>query len=121
MSDLKTHSQVPASGNASRSKKASARASDKLKSTKLAPDGLPWPKGYFDSPVRQSLEEAVEMYGVRPTEYYKGGPCYSAEETARPEYKGKLPEEPAELQEQWRKEWAEWEAKGRPDKFSAKP
>jgi hypothetical protein len=68
--------------------------------------------------VKQTLEEAIEMYGVRPSEYYKGRPCYLLEETLLPEYKGQLPDEPVELQELWRKQWAEWEALGRPDAFT---
>src|ERR1043165_4262909 len=95
---------------------AKAKPKPRVKRSKRAPDGLPWPKGYFDRPPRQTLEEALRIHGVRPTEYYKGWPCYSPEETALPDYKSKLPDEPPELQEQWRKEWAEWEANGRRDR-----
>src|SRR4051812_22917151 len=76
----------------------------------LAQDGLPWPKGYFDRAPRQSLEEAIAIHGVRPSEYYKGWPCYTPEEASRPEYKSKLPDEPLELQAQWRKESEAWAA-----------
>lgn len=54
----------------------------------LAPDGLPWPEGYFDRQPKQSLEEAIAMYGVRPRHYFHGWPGYTLEETLRPEYKG---------------------------------
>lgn len=74
-------------------------------STTLAPDGLPWPKGYSDRPPRQTLEEAVAMYGVRPSCYLNGRPGYTLEETCRPEFKVKLPDEPLAVQQAWRKEW----------------
>src|SRR6185295_15645174 len=71
----------------------------------LAPDGLPWPKGYSDRPPRQTLEQAVAMYGVRPCCYLNGRPGYTLEETCRPEFKVKLPDEPAWIQDSWRKWW----------------
>lgn len=113
MSATKARSQSPGSDAAPRPQKASVRAvanATKAANGSLAPDGLPWPKGYFDRPARQSLEDAIAKYGVRPCEYYKGWPCYTWEETALPEYKGKLPDEPVELQEQWRREWETWKA-----------
>ena len=77
----------------------------------LAPDGLPWPKGYFDRTPRQSLEEAIAMYGVRPSEYWKGWPGYSLEEMALPDFKSLPPPEAPELIEEWRKECDDWDAK----------
>ncbi len=70
-----------------------------------APDGLPWPQGYLDRAPRQTLEEAVAMYGVRPSRYLNGRPGYTLEETCRPEFKVKLPDEPIAVQDAWRKEW----------------
>lgn len=100
---------VPPTKHRGKQKRAT-RAANSRQQTELAPDGLPWPKGYFDRPARETVEEATAKYGVRPSEYYKGWPCYTAEETERPEFKSQLPEEPIEVQEQWRKEWADWEA-----------
>jgi len=73
----------------------------------LAPDGLPWPEGYFDRiPPRETIEEATERYGVRPTRYFHGRAGYTTEEWSRPEFKVKLPDEPEEVQELYQK-WAE--------------
>ena len=84
-----------------------AKDAKKVQRTALAPDGLPWPEGYFDRiPPKQTLEEATTMYGVRPTLYSHGWPCYTMAETQMPEYKGRLPDEPEEVQALYRS-WAE--------------
>jgi hypothetical protein len=70
-----------------------------------APDGLPWPEGYFESPPKKTLEEATAEYGVRPRIYFKGWPLYSTAETNLPEFKVQLPDEPPEVLA----EWASWE------------
>src|SRR5438067_1478013 len=97
---IKAQKSPPASKPARRAKRA-------VKRSTLAPDGLPWPEGYFDQAPKQTLEEAIEIYGVRPTHYVFGRPGYTPEEYARPEFKCKMPDEPIELQEKWRKEWEE--------------
>jgi hypothetical protein len=70
----------------------------------LAPDGLPWPEGYHDRPPRITLEEAIARFGVRPSRYFKGFPCYTQEEASRPEFRSGLPEESAEVQAAWNAE-----------------
>lgn len=71
----------------------------------LAPDGLPWPEGYHDRPPRIALEEATARFGVRPSRYFKGFPCYTQEEAGRPEFRSGLPEESPEVQAAWQAEW----------------
>jgi len=71
----------------------------------LAPDGLPWPEGYHDRPPRITLEQAIARFGVRPSRYFKGFPCYTQEEASRPEFKSGLPDEPPEVQAAWQAEW----------------
>jgi len=72
----------------------------------LAPDGLPWPEGYFDRiPPKQTIEEATKQFGVRPNRYAHGRPCYSTKETSLPQYKGVIPKESPETEELYRK-WA---------------
>ena len=76
----------------------------------LAPDGLPWPEGYFDRPPRMTLEQAIAVHGVRPSRYYKGFPCYTQEDAGRPEFRSGLPEESPEDRAEWEAELAAWEA-----------
>lgn len=76
---------------------------------RLAPDGLPWPPGYFDCRPRKTFEEALAAYGVRPNHYFKGWPVYTDVEASKPEFKAVLPDEPPELEEKWRKDWETWE------------
>ena len=121
MSTFDSHSPTQDSSAVANPKQMEATAPQIKAHAALAPDGLPWPKGYFDRTPRQSLEEAIAMYGVRPSEYWKGWPCYTPEDAARPEYKGTFPDEPIELQEQWRKEEAEWEASGRKGAYPTNP
>ena len=78
-------------------------------SSPLAPDGLPWPPGYFDRAPRKTFDEALKEYGVRPNQYIKGWPVYTAAETTRPEYKGVIPEEAPELEQLWKDEWEAWQ------------
>jgi hypothetical protein len=76
----------------------------------LAPDSLPWPKGYFDRTPRQTLEEAISIHGVRPSQYRFGWPVYTLEDMALPGFKSLPPPEPPKLERQWRKECDEWDA-----------
>ena len=83
------------------------RANPSATPSPLAPDGLQWPEGYFDRiPPKQTIEDATAMFGVRPTLYAHGWPCYTTEETMKPEYKGALPDEPEEIQALYRS-WAD--------------
>jgi hypothetical protein len=59
----------------------------------LAPDGLPWPPGYFDREPRVSLEESIKVHGIRPSRYWKGFPVYTAEDCQKPNYKSPYPSE----------------------------
>lgn len=52
----------------------------------LAPDGLPWPEGYFDKPPRVSIEDATKRNGVRPSRYLLGRPYYTVEECENPNF-----------------------------------
>lgn len=62
---------------------------------KLAPDGLPWPEGYFDRvPPRVTLEEAMRDSGVRPKLYRHGVPVYDEEDCSNSNYKFPFPPEP---------------------------
>lgn len=86
--------------NADRVSEGSAKYGAKRKAVKgkarpkLAPDGLPWPKGYFDRvPPRVTLEEAIRNCGVRPKLYRHGVPVYSVEDMSNPNYKFPLPSE----------------------------
>ena len=77
--------------------------------TALAPDGLPWPDGYFDRPLKITLEQAIEDHGIRPSVYKRGRPVWQLHEVTNPNYKSTLPEEPPELVEKWAKEFSEAE------------
>ncbi|HLX59686.1 MAG TPA: hypothetical protein VKX17_00255 [Planctomycetota bacterium] len=59
----------------------------------LAPDGLPWPEGYFDFPIRVTLEEAIKRNGIRPSKYSHGRPLYTAEDRQNPKYIFEYPPE----------------------------
>jgi hypothetical protein len=52
----------------------------------LAPDGLPWPAGYFDKKPRVTLEEAIRSNGVRPSRYRNGFPIYTIDEFKNPNF-----------------------------------
>ncbi|MEI6233087.1 MAG: hypothetical protein WCT04_08540 [Planctomycetota bacterium] len=54
--------------------------------TALAPDGLPWPEGYFDSKLRVTLDDAIARSGVRPSKYMFGRPLYTQEDRDNPNY-----------------------------------
>ena len=60
----------------------------------LAPDGLPWPTGYFDKKLRVTLEEAIKSSGVRPSMYRNGVPVYTDEDCKNPNYEFPYPPEP---------------------------
>jgi hypothetical protein len=60
----------------------------------LAPDGLPWPEGYFDRPPRVTLEEAIRTFGIRPSCYYMGRPSWTPEERRNPAFRWPYPPEP---------------------------
>ena len=70
----------------------------------LAPDGLPWPVGYFDGPVKITMEQAVAAHGVRPSIYKYGRPVWQPLEYTNPNFKSVLAEEPPELIEKWTRE-----------------
>jgi hypothetical protein len=70
----------------------------------LAPDGLPWPEGYFDGPVKITLEQAIEAHGIRPSVYKRGRPVWQLHELQNPNYTSTLPEEPPELVAKWTRE-----------------
>lgn len=52
----------------------------------LAPDGLPWPEGYFDKPPRVTIEDATRRNGVRPRIYLGGRPLYTQEDLDNPNF-----------------------------------
>jgi len=60
----------------------------------LAPDGLPWPEGYFDRAPVLTLEEAIREFGVRPSRYILGRPAWSPDERRNPAFKWPYPPEP---------------------------
>jgi hypothetical protein len=60
----------------------------------LAPDGLPWPEGYFDCPPRITLNDAIRRRGVRPSKYFKGMPLYTDADRQNPGYISPYPSEP---------------------------
>ena len=60
----------------------------------LAPDGLPWPEGYFDRPIKVPLEDAIRQFGVRPSHYVHGVPIWSPEERRNPAFRWPYPPEP---------------------------
>jgi len=74
----------------------------------LAPDGLPWPPGYFDRMPRETFEDALKNYGVRPNHYKWGWPIYTEAETKRPEFINTIPPESPELEAEWRADWVAW-------------
>lgn len=88
------------------------------KKSTLAPDGLPWPEGYFDRPPRQTFEEAIAIHGVRPSHYRYGWPAYTLADMALPGFKSAPPPEPPELEKKWRKECDDWDAKQKKQKKS---
>jgi len=61
--------------------------------TSLAPDGLPWPGGYFDKKPRITLEKAIQKNGVRPHHYYCGWPVYTQAERDNSNYIFPYPDE----------------------------
>ena len=71
----------------------------------LAPDGLPWPPGYFDRMPRETFEEALQHYGVRPNRYMLGWPVYSEAETTRSDFKNIIPDESPENEAYWSAVW----------------
>lgn len=74
-------------------KRKSAKAKPR---PKLAPDGLPWPEGYFDRvPPRVTLEQAIRDSGVRPRFYSHGVPRYTQEDYSNPNYRFPYPSEDA--------------------------
>jgi hypothetical protein len=72
---------------------------------RLAPDGLPWPPGYFDQKPRMTFSAALKKHGVRPNHYHKGWPVYTKAETTRPEFHSDIMDEPQEIQDAWNAEW----------------
>jgi hypothetical protein len=76
------------------SEACAAYGSTVIRATPLAPDGLPWPEGYFDRIPKVTLEEAIAEYGVRPSRYHFGLPSYSEDDCRKPNFKDKLPPEP---------------------------
>lgn len=75
----------------------------------LAPDGLPWPEGYFDTAPKINLEEAVQRYGLRPKKYFGGLPVYTSDQMEDPKFKMVIPPESPELEAQWQAEWMEYQ------------
>jgi len=80
---------------------------DKQKVPALAPDGLPWPPGYFDCMPKETFEQALANYGVRPNHYLKGWPVYTQAERDNPAYICTIPPESPELEAKWKAEWEE--------------
>lgn len=68
----------------------------------LAPDGLPWPPGYFDVNPKMTFEKALAKYGVRPNHYFKGRPVYTQAERDNPACKITVPPEPGNSEARWR-------------------
>ena len=66
----------------------------KSKTLPLAPDGLPWPEGYFDRTPVLTLEEAIARFGVRPSCYRHGRPVYTPADRENPNYVFPYPSEP---------------------------
>ncbi len=62
----------------------------------LAPDGLPWPDGYFDRPLKVTLEETIADCGVRPSKYLCGRPLYTISDRQNPNFRFPFPPEPDE-------------------------
>lgn len=85
-----------------------------------APDGRPWPEGYFDRTPRMTFEAALGQYGVRPNHYHKGWPVYTDAEASLPEFRSPIADEPAEVQEYWNAQWEKWEAKRNAEEGSSK-
>ncbi|MCY3020455.1 MAG: hypothetical protein NTW87_15655 [Planctomycetota bacterium] len=73
---------------------AAVRVSARPPAAPLAPDGLPWPEGYFERTPVVPLEEATRRFGVRPRRYCHGRPVYTDEDARNPAYKWPYPAEP---------------------------
>lgn len=108
MPTIKAHSASSESGSHARTK--TRAIAPQRKTSKLAPDGLPWPPGYFDKTPRIKFEDALAKHGVRPNHYHKGWPIYTEAETSRPEFRSEIMNESREEQEAWKAEWNAREA-----------
>ena len=76
----------------------------------LAPDGLPWPEGYFDTaPKCTHFKRRSQIHGIRPRNYLGGLPVYTTEDTQDPNFKMTIPDESPELEAQWEAEWNEYQ------------